>query len=80
MIGAYVFGGLSIILCLLFCWFRSEKANVYSLVLKISASLCFVLGAIFALNSVSSMGFGLLIICGCSSKTVLFLRLIQLTV
>ena len=64
MIGAYVFGGLSIILCLLFCWFRGEKANVYSLVLKITASLCFVLGAVFAVNSIASTGFGLLIICG----------------
>ena len=64
MIGAFIFGGFSLAFCLLFSWFRGEKANVFSLVLKTAASLCFVLCAAFALITLSSTGFGLLVLVG----------------
>lgn len=64
MIGSIVFGVFSIIFCLLFCWFRAEKATVYSLMLKTTSSVCFILCGIFAINAVGSSNLNLLIIVG----------------
>lgn len=64
MIGSYVFGAFSLVFCLLFCWFRTKKASVYSLSLKTLASICFVLCAIFAIKFMSENSFNLLIVAG----------------
>lgn len=64
MIGSILFGVFSVVFCLLFCWFRTAKANVYSLMLKITSSICFILCGIFALKSVGSSNISLLIIVG----------------
>lgn len=64
MIGCYVFGAFSIIFTLLFCWFRASKATVYSLVLKTTASICFILCGVFAIKTVGSTSINLLILVG----------------
>ena len=68
MTGTLIFGIFSLIFCILFCIFRANKANVYSLILKIVASLCFILCGIFAVRGASPSGnllsIDLLIICG----------------
>ena len=64
MIGVYLFGIFSIIFAGLFCWFRASKANVFSLALKTVASVCFILCGVFAIQTVGSTSFNLLIILG----------------
>lgn len=64
MIGSILFGVFSIVFCLLFCWFRTVKPNVYSLVLKITSSICFILCGIFAIKAMGSSNINLLIIVG----------------
>lgn len=64
MIGSIVFGVFSILFCVLFCWFRATKATVYSLVLKTTSSVCFILCGIFAIDAVGSSNINLLIIAG----------------
>lgn len=64
MIGCIFFGVFSLIFCLLFCWFRTKKANVYSLMLKTISSVCFLLCAIFAIKTVGSSSINLLIVAG----------------
>jgi len=64
MIASIIFGVFSLIFASIFCWFRTEKANVYSLLLKIFSSLCFVLCAVFAIKVSSSNNFNLLILIG----------------
>ncbi len=64
MIGAYLFGGASIVFAILFSWFRSSKASIASLILKISASISFILSATFAINATTSTNINLLIIVG----------------
>lgn len=64
MIGSYLFAGASLIFCILFCWFRAHKPTVYSLALKTTASLCFILSGIFAINSVGSTNINLLLLVG----------------
>lgn len=64
MIGSIVFGVFSIIFCVLFCWFRAEKATVYSLILKTTSSVCFILCGVFAIDAVGSSNINFLIIGG----------------
>ena len=64
MIGSFIFSGASLIFTILFCWMRSKKASVYSLVLKIASSICFVLSGAFAIKTVGSSSINLLIIAG----------------
>lgn len=64
MIGSIVFGSFSLVFCFLFCWFRTHKANVYSLALKIVSSFCFIMCALFAISDVSSSSFNLLVVAG----------------
>ena len=64
MIGSFVFAAFSMIFCLLFCWFRSSKATVYSLCLKTASSFCFIMSAIFAINYAESSSFNLLMVAG----------------
>lgn len=64
MIESIVFASLSLVLCVLFCWFRSNKATVYSLMLKTFASLSFILSAVFAVKASGASSFALLCVCG----------------
>ncbi len=64
MIESIVFASLSLILCVIFCWFRSQKATIYSLMLKTFASLSFILSAIFAVKASGATSFALLCVCG----------------
>lgn len=64
MIGSIAFAVFSFIFCLIFCWFRTNKASVYSLVLKIVASGCFCFCALFAVKSIGESSFNMLIIIG----------------
>lgn len=64
MIESIVFASLSLVLCVLFCWFRAQKATVYSLMLKTFASLCFILSAVFAVKASGASSFALLCVCG----------------
>ena len=64
MIGAYIFAVASFIFSIIFSWFRSVATTVYSLCLKISASVCFIISAIFAINAVGATNISLLIIVG----------------
>lgn len=64
MIGSIIFAAFSVIFCLLFCWFRSEKASISSLVLKTISSVCFILCGVFATKTVGGSSFNLLIIVG----------------
>lgn len=64
MVGSIVFGVFSMVFCLLFCWFRTEKPTVYSLVLKTAASICFIMCAIFAINAVEAGNINLLMLAG----------------
>lgn len=64
MIASIIFGAFSLIFGIIFCWFRTDKANVYSLLLKILSSLCFVLCAVFAIKVTTSNNFNLLILIG----------------
>lgn len=64
MIGSSLFLSFSIIFCVLFCWFRTEKATVYSLILKATASVCFIMCAAFAIKEVGSSSVNLLIMLG----------------
>ncbi|MGN1201262.1 MAG: lysoplasmalogenase family protein [Candidatus Caccovivens sp.] len=64
MLVCVFFGIFSLIFCLLFCWFRTKTANVYSLVLKTMSSICFILCAVFAVKTVGSSSVNLLIVTG----------------
>jgi len=64
MIAAYILGGASLIFAILFSWIRSIKPSIYSLVLKIAASVCFILCGAFAIKEVGSSSLNLLIIAG----------------
>ena len=64
MIATYIFGALSLVLCIVFCIFRSKKASVGSLALKTAASLAFVLCGLFGINATASNTATLLIIAG----------------
>ena len=64
MIESIVFASLSLVLCVLFCWFRAQKATVYSLMIKTFASLCFIISAVFAIRSSGPTSFALLCVCG----------------
>jgi uncharacterized membrane protein YhhN len=64
MIATYILGALSLVLCIVFCIFRSKQANVWSLALKTSASLAFVLCGLFAINATASYTSTLFIIAG----------------
>ena len=59
-----ILAGFSIVFCVLFCWFRTKEANTYSLILKIFASVCFVLSGIFAIVSNKDLAFSLFIVIG----------------
>ena len=63
MIGSLIFAAFSIVFCIMFCMFRSEKATVLSL-LKTISSICFVLCAVFAINYMGIGNGGLLILVG----------------
>lgn len=64
MTGSIIFAVSCLVFCLLFCWFRAEKATVYSLVIKTTASLCFILCGVFAIKEVGSSSVNLLILVG----------------
>lgn len=64
MIASYLFGVFSLVFCIVFCWFRSEKPTVYSLCLKTVASMSFVLCGIFSIEAVGDSSISLLIIVG----------------
>ena len=64
MIGSILFAAFSIIFCVIFCWFRTAKATVYSLMLKTVSSICFILCGIFAIKMVGESSFNLLVIVG----------------
>ena len=64
MIESLIFGALSIVFCIIFCIFRAQKADVFTLALKSISSIFFILCGIFAINYVSSSIFGLFIIAG----------------
>ncbi len=64
MIESLIFGALSIVFCIIFCIFRAQKADVFTLALKSISSIFFVLCGIFAINYVSSSIFNLFIITG----------------
>lgn len=64
MLGCIFFGIFSLIFCLLFCWFRTKQANVYSLMLKALSSVCFILCGLFAIKNVGSNNLNLLILAG----------------
>lgn len=64
MLASIIFGVFSLITCGLFCWFRTEKPSVYSLILKLVSSLCFVFCAIFAIKFSGSSNFNLLVLIG----------------
>lgn len=64
MIGCYLFGAFSIVFTILFCWFRANKATVFSLSLKTLASICFILCGVFAIKAVGSSSINLLIVVG----------------
>lgn len=64
MVISCIFGGLSLIFSVLFCFFRTSKTGVYSLCLKTIASACFILCGIFAIEEVGNSTTNLLIIAG----------------
>ena len=64
MLGSIIFAALCIIITVIFCWIRSEKATYYSLTLKTLASICFILSAGFAMRTVGTSTIGILIIVG----------------
>lgn len=64
MLGSIIFGVFSLVFCGLFCWIRTEKPSVYSLVLKIMSSLCFVLCGFFAVKVINSSTVNLLVLIG----------------
>ncbi len=64
MIISCMFGGLSLLFSVLFCIFRTSKANVYSLCLKTIASVCFVLCGVFAISYAGQNSVNLMIIAG----------------
>lgn len=78
MIGSIIFAVLSMIFCIIFCVFRSQKATFYSLSLKTLASLCFIFSGIIALklNGFSTIGILILVglICGLAGDIILDLK------
>ncbi len=64
MIGGVLFGAFSLIFCIIFCIFRSKEANVWSLLLKTIASMCFILCAMYSISLNGSSTISLLILAG----------------
>lgn len=64
MVISLILAGFSLVFCILFCWFRAKEANVYSLLLKIIASICFILSGIFAIISNKDLSISLYIVIG----------------
>ena len=64
MVTSLILAGFSLVFCVLFCWFRAKEANVYSLVLKIMSSLCFILSGIFAVITTKDLSISLYIVVG----------------
>jgi len=64
MLSSILFAVFSIIFCLLFCWCRSKQANIYSLMLKIASSMCFILCGVFAVHTIGSNSVNLLVVVG----------------
>lgn len=62
MVASYIFAGLSLILCTVFCIFRTKKASVLSLMLKTFASISFVFCGLCAIQTSTSIN--LLILAG----------------
>ncbi|MDE6583108.1 MAG: lysoplasmalogenase, partial [Clostridia bacterium] len=64
MTTSLILAGFSLVFCVLFCWFRAKEANVYSLLLKIISSVCFILSGIFAVISTKDLSISLYIVVG----------------
>lgn len=78
MIGSIIFIALSMVLCLVFCVLRAQKATGFSLTLKTLASVSFIIAAVLAMQVVGFSTIGILIlvglICGLAGDVLLDLK------